>query len=191
MRYIKTYESYVENPNFFRFSKTEISSPEIFPIEVKHMPGELKYIQILLDFGFPDLRKCIHFMDEIAFTDTEEQFVYKNFYGSYTYKVNIDSDSKLGWSFMTQVNNWWYKSNPYNYLKRTKEIVRELDESGYGILDFEDSPVEESKVEIKKLIELGLLGKGSLSDLMNSKFWKEENVYLWTEDKVKIEKIQR
>lgn len=188
MKWLKTYESFVENPKFFRFSQTDIlldnQSLEITPTENKYMVGDPKFIEALIDFGFPDLRKCIHFMDENTFLQGK---FYKNLYGNYTYQVKIDDNSPLGWSFMTPVNDWWYKSNPYNNLKRGKEAVRELDMTGYGQVDFEEASSEELKLEIKKLIDFGFIGTGNLHDLMGSKFWDTEKVFIWTSDKVKIE----
>ena len=190
MKWLKTYESFVENPKFFRFSQTDIlqgkESMEILPKENEYMIGDPKFIEVLLDLGFPDLRKCIHFMDENTFKQGE---FYKNLYGNYTYQVNIDDNSPLGWSFMTPVNDWWYKSNPYNNLRREKESVRELDITGYGQVDFEESSPEELKLEIKKLVDFGFIGAGKLNDLMDSKFWGKEKVFIWTSDRVKIEKV--
>ena len=88
---------------------------------------------------------------------------------------------------MTPVNDWWYKSNPYNHLKKEKDSVRELDMTGYGQVDFEEASPEELKLEIKKLVDFGFIGTGKLNDLMNAKFWGRERVFIWTSDKVKIE----
>jgi hypothetical protein len=188
MKWLKTYESFVENPKFFRFSKTDIlrdkQSIEISPRENQYMVGNSEYIKILLGFGFPDLRRCIHFMDEIAF---REGSFYKELYGKFTYKVSIDNNSLLGWSFMTPVNDWWYKSNPYNRLKQEKESVRELDMTGYGKVDFEEASEEELKVEINKLIDFGFIGTGNINNLMSSNLWGKEKVFIWTIDTVKIE----
>lgn len=189
MIYLKTYENFVENPKFFRFSQTDIlgnkESMEISPRENKYMVGESDFIQILSNLGFPDLKNCIHFMDEIAFNKGS---FYKNLYGDFTYQVSIDNNSLLGWSFMTQVNDWWYKSNPYNHLKREKELVKELDITGYGKADFEKITNEELQLEIKKLIDFGLIGSGNLGDLMSSKLWGKEKVFIWTNDNVEIKK---
>ena len=190
MKHLKTFESYVENPIFFRFSKTNIlgdqQSAEISPRMNEYMVGDPRFIQILSNFGFPNLMNCIHFMDKITF---DQGSFYKNLYGDYTYKVIIDDNSNLGWSFMTPVHDWWYKSNPYNHLKREKDSVKELDMTGYGKVNFEQSTDNEVEDEIKKLVDFGFIGSGHLSDLMSSNLWGKEKVFIWCSDKVKIQNI--
>lgn len=185
---IKTYESFRESKiPFYRFSKKEL----FHEIEPSRSQSTLypMFVQILKDKGFPDLSQSLHFMDEIALINKS---TYKELYGKFLYKVSPKNDSLLGWSFMTQINNWWYfYSNQYNYLKTRKDLVKKLDDTGFRSVDLEDATYEQAYNEITKLQNYGLIGFGNIEDLTSCELWGKEQAFIWTNDNLDVLSIHR
>lgn len=181
---IKTYESFRESKiSFYRFSRNELFQ-QIAPSQSRLVQYPM-FVQILKDKGFPDLSRSIHFMNEIAFK--KNSITYRELYGRFAYKVSPKADSLLGWSFMTQINNWWYfNSNQYNYLKTRKDLVKKLDNTGFRTIDLEDATYEQAYNEITKLQNYGLIGFGRLEDLTTCELWGKEEVFIWTNDTLDV-----
>ena len=185
MRYLKTYkifESWVEEPKFFRFSREEMTEGEFTPGK-RIMWGPDNFNDCLVKFGFPDKRQCVHFMDSVAFNPE-----YKGSYGNYTYQVTVDDNSNLGWSFVVPINEWFYKGNPFQYALRSgNEIVKSIMETPYKDL----GPYDEKLDEITKyLFDFGVIGTGTIEDLKKSPHYGKESLFVWTNDKVVITKYE-
>ena len=160
MKYLKTYkifESWVEEPKFFRFSREEMTEGEFTPGK-RIMWGPDNFNDCLVKFGFPDKRQCVHFMDSVAFNPE-----YKGSYGNYTYQVTVDDNSNLGWSFVVPINEWFYKGNPFQYALRNGVIgtgtIEDLKKSPhYGkesLFVWTNDKVVITKYEIKKEPKIG------------------------------------
>lgn len=190
MKYLKTYESYVETPMFFRFSRSkmiDVDDAEITPTVKGALWGSERFKEILIGFGFPDQSKCIHFLDELAF-----DISLKNLYGEHIYQIIIDDESDLGWSFFIPINDWYYKSNSYYYeLKRNVEFQK-LHKGEFGQFSSHNEPIDNEDVKATQiLIDKGFIGKGKLKDLMSSQFFGKAKVFVWTTDKVKVRNYQQ
>jgi len=189
MKYLKTFESYREEPKFFRFSHIDLlgdkDQSEFTPIE-RRMVGPDEYNDILVSLGFPNKKNCVHFMDEIAFDPS-----YKGIYGKNIYQISIDDESKIGWSFFFPVNDWYYKGHPYrNAVNKSKKLQDFESNTDFGSFSYLEATEEESISMARLLMENGFIGTGTLKDLMNSRFWGNENVFVWTNDKVIVSKYQ-
>jgi len=183
-------ESYREEPKFFRFSNVDLlggrGEAEFAPVKKKMIIGSYEYNDILVSLGFPDNTACVHFMDERAFDPS-----YKNLYGKNIYRIKIDDESKIGWSFFFPVNDWYYKGYPFhNAAKKSSDIQdfeRKTDFGSFSHL----STSEEELINMAKLVmENGFIGTGTLKDLMESRFWGKEAVFVWTSDKVIVSKYE-
>lgn len=183
MRYIKLFETFSEEPKFFRFSHIDLLNGES---EIEFTPKQRKMIgpdlfnDILLELGFPDKKKCVHFMDERAFNPS-----YSGLYGKNMYNISIDPDSKLGWSFMFAVNDWHLKGNPFRNALDHEDIKR-LEETEFGEFDHHEATKDETFRVTKIVLESEFIGTGKLADLMSSKYWGKEKVFVWTEDTVRV-----
>lgn len=183
MKYLKLFEAFSEEPKFFRFSHIDLLNGESeieFTPKQRNMIGPDEFNDVLLELGFPDKKKCVHFMDERAFDPS-----YSGLYGKNMYNISIDPDSKLGWSFLFAVNDWHLKGNPFrNALKH--EDIKRLEETEFGDFDYYDATEDETFRVTKIVLESGFIGTGKLADLMASKYWGKEKVFVWTEDTVRV-----
>ena len=151
------------------------------------MIGPDEFNNILVSLGFPDKSRCVHFMDEKAFDPS-----YSGLYGKNIYSINIDDESKIGWSFFFPINNWYYKGYQfYSAAKKSKDIQDLLDGTDFGRFDYENSTEEEAERMTELLKESGLIGTGTLKDLMASRFWGKEAAFAWTMDKVIVSKYEK
>jgi len=183
MKYLKLFEAFSEEPKFFRFSHIDLLNGESeieFTPKQRNMIGPDEFNDVLLELGFPDKKKCVHFMDERAFDPS-----YSGLYGKNMYNISIDPDSKLGWSFLFAVNDWYLKGNPFRNALRHEDIKR-LEETEFGDFDYYDATEDETFRVTKIVLESGFIGTGKLADLMASKYWGKEKVFVWTEDTVRV-----
>lgn len=180
MKYLKSYkifESWIDEPKFFRFSRVEMIEGEFTPSK-RTMWGSDEFNDCLVKLGFPDKKRCVHFMDSIAFNPE-----YKGTYGSYTYQITVDDSSNLGWSFVVPINEWFYKGSPLQYALRSgNELVKSIMETPYKDLRYD----EELDVITKYLIDYGAIGTGTIEDLKKSPHYGKESLFVWTSDKVII-----
>lgn len=182
MKYLKLFEAFSEEPRFFRFSHVDLLNGES-EIELKPkkrtMVGPDEFNDVLLELGFPDKRKCIHFMDERAFNPS-----YSGIYGKNMYNISIDPDSKLGWSFLFPVNDWHLKGMPFK--NAMHKDIEKLEETEFGDFDHHEATEDEMLDSAKCVLESGFIGTGKLADLMASKYWGKEKVFVWTEGTVRV-----
>ncbi len=192
MKYIKTYEAYVEQPKFYRFTKTKLVDgleAEITPQE-KPLWGSEELNNILVGFGFPDKKRGIDLMDEVAYS-TGDRSMYSALYGKNISEIYIDENAKLGWSFVLVVNEWYYKGHPYQNARRTSTIIQDLEKNEtYNQFSWAQDSIESAEEAIKIVYDRGLVGTGTLSELMKSPYWSKEKVYLWTTDKVLVKPVE-
>ena len=189
MKHLKTFESYREEPKFFRFSHVDLlndkDETEFTPVN-RRMLGPDEYNNILVSLGFPNKNRCIHMMDEKAFDPS-----YSVLYGKNMYNISIDDESHIGWSFFFPVNDWYYKGNPYYNAKEKSQDIKDFEQNTeFGSFYYYDSTEEETMNVAKLAKENGFIGTGTLKDLMSSKFWGKESAFVWTSDKVIISKYQ-
>lgn len=185
MKFLKLFETFIEEPKFFRFSREDVlGEKEIieFKPSQRHMVGPEIVNNVLLKFGFPDKRKCIHFMDDLAF-----DISYKGLYGEYMYQIEIDENSKLGWSFCFPINDWFYKGNPF-YRERNNPALADLLKSEYGKLHYSEN--EDDLLKMAKFtFDYGVIGCGTIEDLKKSRFYQKQKLFVWTEDMVRVSKF--
>jgi hypothetical protein len=193
MKHLKSYrifESWIDEPKFFRFNREEMTEGEYAPGK-RSMWGADNFNDCLVKFGFPDKRKCIHFMDSIAFNPE-----YKGLYGDHTYQITVDDYSNLGWSFVVPINEWFYKGNPFHYALRSgNKLLKSIMETPYKDLvvdtfSLDDNDNKELDEMAKYLIDFGVIGTGTIEDLKKSPHYGKESLFVWTTDKVIIKKYE-
>ena len=191
MKYLKTFESYREDPKFFRFSHVDLlgekDQTEFTPMERK-MIGPDEYNDALVALGFPNKNKCIHMMNETAFDPS-----YSTLYGKNIYNISIDDESKIGWSFFFPVNDWYFKGFPFHKASQENKDIQEFeDRTEFGSFEYENKNSKKKILRVTKLVvENGFIGTGTLKDLMSAKFWGSEKVFVWTNDKVIVSKYKK
>ena len=179
MIYIKLFEAFIQEPVFYRFSHVDLLKGEselIYQPKSRMMIGPDIFNSCLVEAGFPDKKRCIHFMNSVAFDPS-----YKGLYGEHIYQIGLDENSKLGWSFLVPINDWFYKGNPFYHAKKNP-ILRELLDSGYDNLHHEEDLDKMRDI----LIGYGFIGAGTINDLKRNKFFENQPVFVWTNDEVKI-----
>jgi hypothetical protein len=181
MRYLKLFEAFINDAKFYRFSKVEIPEGEFTP-EKRTIWGSPEFNDSLVSFGFPDKSQCVHFMDSLAFNPE-----YKGLYGKNIYEIKVDDNSKLGWSFIVPINDWYYRGNTLYQAQRQKNpVIEEIMKTEFGSREFiDDKSIDEV---VNFLIDFGVIGTGTLQDLKNSKFFGKEKVFVWTTDTVLLSK---
>lgn len=66
MKYIKIFESFQSEPKFYRFTKEDFLEGQeeaIYTPKKRTLWGYTSYNDMLIELGFPDRERCIHFMD--------------------------------------------------------------------------------------------------------------------------------
>ena len=186
MKYLKLFEKFIEEPKFYRFNKFDLlGSEENLKLTPKYrkMVGPENINDVLVENEFPDKHKCIHFMDSLAFSPD-----YKSLYGDFIYEIQIDDESKLGWSFFFPVNDWFYKGNPF-YHERNNPVVQDLLNSEYKDLHY---PYDDEQGDLDKmseyLLEYEVIGTGTIEDLKKSRFFGKQKLFVWTNDDVIVKK---
>jgi len=188
MKYLKLFEKFIEEPLFYRFNKFDLlgDKDEIqFSPKERSMFGPEIVNQVLVNRGFPDKHRCVHFMDSLAFAPS-----YRGLYGNFIYEIKIDDESQLGWSFLIPVNDWFYRGHPF-YQERNNPVIQDLLKSGYSNLYFPFD--EENEIEIIEkmadyLVEYEVIGTGTIEDLKKSKLFGKQKVFVWTNDDVIVKK---
>jgi hypothetical protein len=193
MKYLKSYklfEAYVDSPVFTRFSHVDLlngkSEIEFTPSE-RRMVGPELFNDILVDMGFPDKNRCIHFMDEVSYEDNPHL---TSLYGKNLYNIKVDDNSLLGWCFLMPINDWFFRAYQFhNKVERNDKVKSllspELFEMNPESGSWQDSP-EASKETANILIKDNMIGFGKLADLINSPYWGKLPLFAWTNDTVKV-----
>ena len=188
MRYLKLFEKFIEEPKFYRFNHFDLlgdkQEMQLTP-KLRKMIGPENVNETLVKRGFPDKQKCVHFMDSLAFSPD-----YKGLYGDFIYEIQIDDESKLGWSFFFPVNDWFYKGNPF-YHERNNTAIQDLLNSEYANLVY---PYDDEHGDLDKMaeycLEYEVIGTGTIEDLKKSKFFGKQKLFVWTNDDVIVKKWQ-
>jgi len=187
MKYIKLFESFISEPVFFRFSHIDLlkgESEKIYQPKEREMIGPEVVNSSLVREGFPDKKRCVHFMDSLAFNPD-----YKGLYGEHIYQVEIDDNSNLGWCFIVPINEWFYKGYTFRAVLKNP-ICKELLDSEYGEMevDLHSDEIDIDYLDKMRdyLIDFGFIGTGKIQDLKSSKFFGNLPVFVWTTDSVRI-----
>ena len=197
MRYIKLFENF-SSVRFVRFSKTEIPEGELTPtLRRKYQEidedneGVYEWTKKLVENEFPDNKVAVHFMTD----DTAERESFRaSLYGKYKYEIELkDPNQKLGWTFMWPINEWFYKTHMYlggaTVLGPKSSEGKEALSMLYKIdhlksVRYDDLTPEDCDEMAKALLESGLIGFGTMNDLMSSKLYNKENLFVWTSNTV-------
>ncbi len=193
MRYLKTYklfEAYVDDPIFIRFSHVDLLNGESeieFTPSQRRMIGPQLFNDILVNIGFPDKSKCVHFMDEVSYRNNPDL---TSLYGENIYNIKVDDNSLLGWCFVMPINDWFFRAYQfYNNVEKNNKVKSLLSPELFEIKpegdNWQDSPVA-TKETADILIKDQMIGFGKLSDLINSPYWEKLPLFAWTNDSVKI-----
>lgn len=201
MRYIKLFENF-SSVKFLRFSHSEIPEGELTPtLRRKYQEidedteGVYEWTKKLVENGFPDNKVAIHFMtDDTA----EREKLRASLYGKYKYEIELkDPNQKIGWTFMWPINEWFYK--PHMYLggatvlgpksgegKEALSMLSKIDH--LKSVRYDHLTPEDCDEIAKALLESGLIGFGTMNDLMSSKLYNKENLFVWTSNTVIVKK---
>jgi hypothetical protein len=178
MRYLKLFEAWVENPKFIRFSHDDLPEGEFSRSSKRTMIGPEMVNDELIKRGFPDKKNCLHFMSVEAM-----DLSMRNIWGKNVYEVKVDDSSIIGWTFLCNINDWYYKSKGYD---RKKLIVQELEKNGYDDLYLDEDVSKMTDI----LLEVGAIGFGTIEDLKKSPWYGQLIYYGWTTDKVLLTKYE-
>jgi hypothetical protein len=188
MKYIKIFESFQSEPKFYRFTKEDFLEGQeeaIYTPKKRTLWGYRGYNDMLIELGFPDREKCIHFMDNRSFNSGSLQS-FKNIYGEWVYEIEVDDSAILGWTFCLVINDWYF--NYYKTKLGDNAIVRNVRDYMKTLGEMDED--ESTSLRIKYLIDNGIIGNGTIEDLKKSPFFGRESVYVWTCDPVKVSKIE-
>lgn len=198
MKYLKLFESWIDNPKFYRKSHGDIlggsNEGEFQPTQRERMIGAPEINDDLVKKGFPDKKNCIHFMDQEAFDSFGKSM--SNVWGDYLYQVMVDDKSIIAWSFLLNINDWYYKSVPYDNNSRRSSLIQDLEATTeYADLDYYDHYEEDRNYEVlplmtEILIDKQIIGFGTIDDLKKSKNYGKYRLFAWTNDKVYLKNIK-
>jgi hypothetical protein len=199
MKYLKLFEAWVEEPIFLRRSHYDLlngeSEGEYQPAQRVRMIGSPVINQSLVSRGFPDKENCIHFMDRVAYDSFGTSMT--ALWGDNLYEVKIDDSSKIAWTFLLNINDWYYKSNPYKN-NRNHVVIQDLEKLGYDeiVAPLDNNfKIKPNKIKIVDkmtdlLISSGAIGTGTIQDLKSTKYFKDGiRFFAWTNHKVYLKKI--
>jgi hypothetical protein len=202
MKYLKLFrelnyirESFLEKPKFYRFTIEEtagIDGDILKPRNRKLDAENSNWNSVLIENGFPNMSKSSFIMDEIA----REIYKEKNYkpFGNNEYQINLDDESNLGWSFFVMQGKWHSKTPNYfteyyperNKYKLPDELVNKRNFVNWSY-ERQINPTPEKYAKL--LLKHKVIGKGKIKELMMSPFWGKVPCYIWTDDKIKINKI--
>ena len=211
MKYLKTYklfEALVEDVTFIRMSHVDMLDGKEegwYSHSNRRMIGPDYFNDCLVKAGFPDKQKCVHFMSESSYDPG-----YAGLYGKNLFQVIIDDQSKLGWCFVTPINNWFYKGHHILNALGKNELVDEIMKSPFADINTnpdmyyddddddeyedDDTVVDDSEFQqrldeaLKYMLDFGVIGTGTIEDLKKSPHYGKYNLYVWSNDKVYIKK---
>ena len=200
MKYLKTYtlfervsnetklfEALVEDITFIRMSHTDMLNGREagwYHPSQRRMIGPDAFNDSLVKAGFPDKKNCVHFMSESSYDAG-----YSYIYGKNLFQVVIDDKSKLGWSFVAPINDWFYKGNSIqNSLRSGNELVSDIMKSTFNKIYADSQTGEGVDESLNYLLDFKAIGTGTIEDLKRSPHFGKYNLYVWTTDKVYLKR---
>ena len=189
MKYLKTYklfEALIEDVTFIRMSHTDMLDGDEegwYQPSQRRMIGPDAFNDSLVKAGFPDKKNCVHFMSEESYDAG-----YSYIYGKNLFQVIIDEHSKLGWSFIVPINDWFYRGNSVVNAKRKIELVSDIMESPFGQMYADSHTGEGVDESLSYLLDYNVIGTGTIEDLKRSPHFGKYNLYVWTTDKVYLKR---
>ncbi len=185
MKYLKLFEAFVEEPKFFRFSHHDMlngqSQGEVTPSERVRMIGPDEINSDLVNKGFPDKKKCIHFMSEDAIDPNK-----KHLWGSNVFEIQVDDKSIVAWTFLLNINDWYFKGGDYSRYKN-EELIQNLESTEFSNLHGTDSYTD-IPLMTDLLKKVGAIGFGTIDDLKRSPWFGRYKYYAWTNDTVYVKR---
>jgi hypothetical protein len=183
----KLFEALVEDVTFIRMSHTDMldgREEDWYQPKQRRMIGPDTFNDSLVKAGFPDKQSCVHFMSEESY-DTGYSYIY----GKNLFQVVIDDKSKLGWSFVAPINDWFYKGNSIqNSLRSGNELVSDIMKSPFNQIYADSQTGEGVDESLNYLLDFKAIGTGTIEDLKKSPHFGKYNLYVWTTDKVYLKK---
>lgn len=208
MKYLKTYtlferifnrtkvfEALVEDVTFIRMSHTDMLNGDeqgFYQPKSRKMIGPNSFNDSLVKAGFPDKQSCVHFMSESSYASIGQS--HSSLYGKNLFQVVIDDKSKLGWSFIAPINDWFYKGSTlrYNYnLRAGNDLLSSLMDSPFGQILTDPVTGEGVDESLNYLLDFGAIGTGTIEDLKKSTHYGKYGLYVWTTDKVYLKKYTK
>jgi len=193
MKYLKSYklfESLIEDITFIRMSHTDMLDGREegwYQPNQRRMVGPDAFNDSLVKAGFPDKKHCVHFMSESSY-----DVGYYYIYGKNLFQVVIDDKSKLGWSFVAPINDWFYKGNSIqNSLRSGNELVSDIMKSPFNQIYADSQTGEGVDESLNYLLDFKAIGTGTIEDLKKSPHFGKYNLYVWTTDKVYLKKYTK
>ncbi len=190
MKYLKSYklfESLIEDITFIRMSHTDMLDGREegwYQPNQRRMVGPDAFNDSLVKAGFPDKKNCVHFMSESSY-----DVGYSYIYGKNLFQVVIDDKSKLGWSFVAPINDWFYKGNSIqNSLRSGNELVSDIMKSTFNKIYADSQTGEGVDESLNYLLDFKAIGTGTIEDLKRSPHFGKYNLYVWTTDKVYLKR---
>jgi hypothetical protein len=189
-------ESFLDEPKFYRFSNDEMTGIEdgIYKPKNRKMEEDSDWnLKLSSNFNFPNMKNSVFLMDKIGYRIYGDKK--GGIYGFNEYEITLDDSSNLGWSFFVMQGKWHSKSE-YYFTKSypNQEFLSEFPEELMNNKQFKKwNPMIQTNpsmnVYIKLLMKHKVIGSGNISKLLSSPFWGKVPCYVWTEDKVKINKL--
>lgn len=189
MKYLKSYklfEALVEDITFIRMSHTDMLDgveEGWYQPNQRRMVGPDAFNDSLTKAGFPDKKNCVHFMSEESYDPG-----YSHIYGKNLFQVVIDDNSKLGWSFIVPINDWFYRGYTVTNAKRKIELVSDIMGSPFGQMYADTQTGEGVDESLNYLLDYKVIGTGTIEDLKKSPHFGKYNLYVWTTDKVYLKR---
>jgi hypothetical protein len=184
MKYLKLFEAWINEPKFFRFSHEDMlngkSEGEITPTQRVRMIGPEEINTDLVNKGFPDKRNCIHFMSEDAIDPNK-----KHLWGSNVFEIQVDDKSIIAWTFLLNINDWYYKGSDYSRLHH-EQLIKNLESKEYH--QYSVYNTEDISSMTNLLLEVEAIGFGTIEDLKKSPWYGKYKYYAWTNDTVYVKK---
>lgn len=192
MKYLKTYklfEALVEDIIFIRMSHTDMlnGSEEGWfqPTQRRAMIGPDAFNNALVKVGFPDKQRCVHFMSEESY-----DIGYSGYYGEKTFQVTIDDKSKLGWSFVVPINDWFFKAYQIRNSFSAK-LVSDIMNTPFGKIEANPQTTDGIDESLNYLLDFEAIGTGTIEDLKKSPHYGKYKLFVWTTDKVYLKRCEK
>ena len=190
MKHLQLFESFLNHTIFIRMNHQDLlrDKESITMKKTGTSVGIQELCDVLYNRGYPDLRNCIHFSRKESYNPGMGDIWGKNLY-----QIKIEEDSQIGWTFFLNINDWFYKSNPYNYQKRNnQEFEKLVKRIGFDDIRFIENDVDILERMVEILEKEQLIGHGTISDLIKTKWWNTDfKMFGWSSDEVEVVRWNR
>jgi len=206
MKHLKLFEKWSDQ-EFYRLNQEPFDNSEdefeFYRDSEHNFKGSRPLNEFLVKMGFPSGSNSVDFMDSVALNRSKQ---YEFLWGSNKYRVKIDQESNLGWSFKMPKNDIFYKCLRLPQLdeptrSQDKVLKKMVEKYPYGQMRFfydRDKntldDLDENERDLLEriyqfLVDYHYIGKGTLDNLKSSPLWGTTPLYAWTDDKILMSKI--